>query len=72
MDGVWGLRVPPRGVPHRQQVGHDSAGVSLKNHLAQQRLRYLGHLSRLPDPAWAKHLLFAQPSTGTRARGRPE
>eukprot|EP00955_Chlamydomonas_euryale_P115138 366331-Chlamydomonas_euryale.AAC.24 len=40
--------------------------------LAQRRLRHLGHLSPLSETAWAKHLLFAQPSTGNRAWGRPE
>eukprot|EP00955_Chlamydomonas_euryale_P065468 359245-Chlamydomonas_euryale.AAC.2 len=55
--------------PTNEQLDERTGSWPLDAHLAQRRLQYVGHLSRLPG--WAKHLLFAQPSTSNRAWGRP-
>ncbi|KAI8521283.1 hypothetical protein Bbelb_010370 [Branchiostoma belcheri] len=39
--------------------------------LKQRRLRWLGHVCRMPDGRIPKDLLYSELASGTRARGRP-
>ena len=36
--------------------------TSLRNHVYEQHIRYIGHICRLPNTSTAKKLLFAKPS----------
>ena len=48
------------------------AGIdSLHTILQQRRLRWLGHVCRMPDGRIPKDIFYGQIATGTRARGRP-
>ena len=48
------------------------AGIdSLHTILQQRRLRWLGHVCRMPDGRIPKDILFGQLASGTRGRGRP-
>ena len=44
---------------------------SLTSIIRQQRLRWLGHVTRMDDNRIPKHILFGQLVEGTRRRGRP-
>ena len=67
------------GAPNYGPGGVTNAGVyrltgcpSLRKHLLQRRMKYLGHVARMPDSCITKHMLFASGISGaTRPPGRP-
>ena len=62
----WQDKVPNTEVLSR-------AGLpSMSTLLRQRRLRWLGHVHRMPDGRIPKDLLYGELATGSRRRGRPQ